>query len=174
MNIFFSCLRMRCKYTQPKHSVFYIIDRATGGSRRLLSLIWLRLNLAKGCAPPVLSAKILFQILHHIFSFWLAKPPPHFSVSSTTNPTSESLDEGWKIQISRGTFRKYKIILTYLTVFYEVRTKIRHNLSFVISTITNSQIRPINTQSIVEHWISRKWQDYFTETLFWGEKGLLI
>lgn len=116
---FFSRLRTRRKYAQPKHSVFCIIDRATGGSRRLLSLIWRRLNLAKGCAPPVLGAKILFQILHHIFSFWLAKSPPHFSQSPRQQTRLLSLwmrDE--KFKFCRGTLGKYKRILTYLTVFY--------------------------------------------------------
>lgn len=116
---FFSRLRTRRKYAQPKHSAFYIIDRATGGSRRLLSLIWRRLNLAKGCAPQLFSVPKSFQILHHIFSFWLAKPPPYFSQSPRQQTRLLSLwmrDE--KFKFCRGTLWKYKRILTYLTLLH--------------------------------------------------------
>lgn len=44
----------------------------------------------------------------------------------------------------------------------------------MISAITDSHNRPNNTESIVEHWISWNWLNHFTETLFSGQKELLI
>lgn len=67
----------------------------------------------------LLCAKILFQNLHHIFSFWHSKPPPHFSQSPRQQTRLLSLwrrDE--KFKFCRATLWKYKRILTYFTLLY--------------------------------------------------------